>query len=212
MVQRKRYVVGALIIILMLSGCGGTLQLANGLPTATPGFEPNGSEAPSATVLVEDTPANMLPVETNQPPEGAVPVPAEEPPPAPPVEDVLVNPELANVQLPAPADLEARWRDMQVERTPFEPASFVSSGWETVWWYDPLFGQLLPVGQLRGEFTVQARFRIKGQWISALEMPYNVGKQYDITVPDAILKRMQDAGKGDWAEVFVYETNDIQPK
>jgi hypothetical protein len=217
-VQRKPLLVIVLILSLMLSGCAGTLPLAEGLPTATPGFAPQ--EEPAS----EPSQAEQPPDEQEaspEPPEQPVDVPAEPVPDVPAPEPVVeapaaepgpVDPAFANVQLPAPADLEARWRDMQVERVPFEPTPYVSSGWEMVWWYDPLFGQFLPIGQVRGEFTVQARFRVKGQWVTALEMPYHVGQQYDITVPDAILQRMRDAGKGEWAEVFVFETNDVRPK
>jgi len=126
---------------------------------------------------------------------------------------VTVNPELANVQLPVPADLEARWRDMQVERAPFDaPRTYVSPGYQIVWWFDPVFGQIVPLGELRGEFPVQATFRIKGQWISALEIPYHINQDYQFRLPDPILKRMQSAGSGEWREVFVYQTRDIQPK
>ncbi len=124
-----------------------------------------------------------------------------------------VNPVLANVQLPAPADLQARWRQLQVDRTPLEPhRTYVSPAYSIVWWFDPIFGQLVPIGQLRGEFSVQAMFRLRGQWIGALELPYHLNQQYGFAVPEAIVKRMKDAGVGEWVEVFVYQTQDIQLK
>ena len=216
--QHKRYhVAGALLVSVMLSACGGTLQLSEGLPTATRGIEGKSPERPAATV---ESATTVLEIDTGEAASSTV-VPADVPvvdlppvaPPAAVAEAATVNPELANVQLPTLDDLEARWRAMQVERVTFDPRPYVSTGYEIVWWYDPLFGQFLPIGQLEGEFTVQATFRVKGQWITALEIPYNVdGQQYGIVVPDAILNRMQDAGKGEWAEVFVYETNDIRPR
>ncbi len=93
------------------------------------------------------------------------------------------------------------------------PQNYVSPAYQLVWWFDPLFGEYIPLGELRGEFTVQATFRIKGRWVQALELPYNVAaKQYGITVPAAIVERMKQAGVGEWAEVFVYKTADVVPK
>jgi hypothetical protein len=75
-----------------------------------------------------------------------------------------------------------------------------------------LYGQLVPIGEIRGEFVAQASFRIKGQWIGALEIPYQVNQAYGIVVPDPILQRMRNAGKGEWAEVFVYQTGDVSQR
>ena len=217
------------MLSLILSGCAQALQRAGGnsrpgLPTSTPGVETQRPAAASTSVTepvapqVDSTgPEAGAPGATAEaaPPAEAAPAPPAEAPPAPPAEGAApapaapataptVVPELANVQLPTAADLEGRWRAMQIERVPFDaPRAYVSPGYQIVWWFDPIFGQIVPIGELRGEFTVQATFRLKGQWIGALELPYHVNQQYGITVPDPILKRMQQAGKGERAEVFM---------
>lgn len=102
---------------------------------------------------------------------------------------------------------------MQVERSAFDkPRTYNSPGYQVVWWFDPLFGAMVPIGQLRGDFPVQATFRIRGMWLGALEIPYHVNQQFGFNAPEPILKRMQNAGAGEWAEVFIYQTQDIQPK
>ena len=203
----------AVLIIMLLAGCGGKLQLAEqrpGLPTATRGVEIKGQtgELAAATEVPAVPSAPAAPVETDVP---VVDMPSPDVP-ATPTTIPTIDPALANVQLPVPADLEARWRAMQVERATFEPRPYTSPNYQIVWWFDPVFGQLLPIGQLRGDFTVQATFRLKGHWITALEMPYHINQEYDIVVPEAILQRMRDAGKTEWAEVFIYQTNDVHPK
>lgn len=214
--QAKRFLVASLGILLLLTGCGGKLQLnaqRPGLPTATPGVVVKGQtgEDPAAvaSVVPEMTSA---PVETtadpnSPPPEDVAPTN----PPAPPASPTI-DPTLADVQLPVPADFEARWRDMQIERATFDPQPYTTPGYQIVWWFDPVYGQIVPIGQLRGDFSVQATFRIKGNWLTALEMPYHINQEYDIVVPEAILQRMRDAGKTEWAEVFIYQTNDVHPK
>jgi hypothetical protein len=222
-VRGKQYsLCGALALSLSLSACGHALPIGQNrplrLPTATRGVEAKGAAtvAPAGATAAVDQPAApggtagpaVQPAQSaaSQAPQAPATMPA---PPASPT----VNPVLANVQLPAPADLQARWRQIQVDRTPLDPhRTYVSPAYQIVWWFDPIFGQIVPIGQLRGEFTVQATFRIRGQWIGALELPYHLNQQYGFTVPEAIVKRMKDAGIGEWAEVFVYQTQDIQPK
>lgn len=209
------YMAGLLVFSLTLVGCGGSLKLPaqgrTGFPTATPGIESKGvGEAPSVgstEAVVAEAPTSPPPVVTEAP---SAPPPTEVPPP-----DVAptINPVLENVQLPTGADLESRWRDLQVDRTPFEaPRTFVSPSYQIVWWFDPIYGQFVPLGEIHGDFPVQATFRIKGQWVVALEVPYHINQDYDFKLPDPILKRMQAAGSGEWREVFVYQTRDIQPK
>ncbi len=218
-VHSKRFVAATMIVVsVSLTGCGGVLRTdatapnsaALPSPTLESSVEPKGEQTQPDTGVVID-PVATVAGEVVPPPVEAVPneaAPVEQPPA--PAAEPTINPALANVQLPSAADMEQRWRDMQVDRTPFEAARpYVSSGSEIVWWFDPLFGQLVPIGELRGEFSAQANFRIKGQWIGALEIPYHVNQAYGIIVPEPILQRMQNAGKGEWAEVFVYQTGDI---
>ncbi len=201
-------------LMLALTGCAGKFPEASrpGLATATPGVVVKGQtgEDPAASDPVQPATTD-IPAETtndpNTPPQGIQPTT----PPAPPVEPTI-DPTLANVQLPVSPDLEARWREMQVERATFDPQVYTTPGYQIVWWFDPVYGQIVPLGQLRGDFTVQATFRIKGSWLNALEMPYHINQEYEIVVPEAILQRMRDAGKTEWAEVFIYQTNDVHPK
>ena len=208
-----------------LSSCRQQLQIGQqrrplALGTATPGIEVTGLQPGSATAV--GTVGLSLPTDpispTNVDPTLSVPVeapataaPVE--PPAAPAGTPTPNPAFGNVQIPLPADLRERWRQMQVERTVFDQhRTFVSTGSHTVWWFDPVFGQFLPLGEVQGAFTVQAIFRINGMCVEALEMPYHVNQQYNIAIPPAILQRMRDAGVGEWTEVFVYRTRDMVEK
>ena len=214
------------MLCLLLASCATPLQTgeqrrplgsaaggARGLPTSTPGIEPTrgaglfpqatGVSSVETAIVAEATAVAEVPAEAAQ----ATPLPAG------PTVAPTVNPQLANVQLPAAADLQARWRAMQVEREAFSPPRpYTSPGYQVVWWFDPVFGSTVPIGQIRGEFPVQATFRIRGMWIGALEIPYHVNQQFGFAVPEPILQRMRNAGVGEWAEVFVYQTQDIQPK
>ncbi len=208
-----------MLMCLALSGCLGSLpsdQQARpfGLGTATPGVEQKGP--------LESTDVAVVPAATGDPAAFATtadavaptsaPLPEVAPTPAPAVTPT-VNPALANVQLPAPADLQERWRQLQEDRTVFDsPRQYVSTGSHIVWWFDPLFGQFLPIGEVQGVFLAQATFNLRGQWVQALEMPYHVNQDYEIEVPPAILQRMRNAGVGEWAEVFVYKTRDMNQK
>ncbi len=223
----KQYIpFGTLALSLVLSACGQPLALRGqnrpgGIPTATRGLEVKGAAsagpAPMAATAGQP-PANGGLAATALPAPPAAQAPAAQAtqapvPPPPSAVTPTVNPVLANVQLPSPVELQARWRQIQTDRTPLDkPRPYVSPAYQVVWWFDPLFGQIVPIGQLRGEFAVQATFRIRGEWLGALELPYHVNQQYGFTVPDAIVKRMKNAGVGEWAEVFIYQTQDIQPK
>lgn len=215
-VQAKYFLVANLGMILLLTGCGGTLRLdagRPGLPSATPGVVVKGQAGDDPAAVASIAPEMPIaPAETTADPNSLPPmdvVPTT--PPAPPAAPTI-DPTLADVSLPVPADFEARWRDMQVERATFDPQAYTTTSYQIVWWFDPVYGQIVPLGQLRGDFTVQATFRIKGNWLTAVEMPYHINQEYDIVVPEAILQRMRDAGKTEWAEVFIYQTNDVHPK
>jgi hypothetical protein len=219
-VRRKQFsFCGALALGLSLSACGQALPIAENrplaLPTATRGIEAKAAATTAPAAGTAQPPVQSGTTAPQAPPEQAAASAAPQAPAstAVPQPSPTVNPVLANVQLPAPSDLQARWRQLQVDRTPLEPhRTYVSPAYSIVWWFDPIFEQIVPIGQLRGEFSVQATFRIRGQWIGALELPYHLNQQYGFTVPDAIVKRMKDAGVGEWVEVFVYQTQDIQPK
>ena len=85
--------------------------------------------------------------------------------------------------------------------------TYTTSTSQTLWWYDPRFGQNVRLGEISNDFPVQATFRFRGQEVRAFEVPYEVNKSFGFTLPDAILNRMRAAGVGDWAETFVYDNN-----
>lgn len=222
--QRKSLIVAALLVFSIgLSGCGQPLPIAAGnsaaqpqsLATATAGL-PASSAAPDVPTIDTGALASNDP-NTEVPPASApgtdiAPPPASDAPPAP-IEAAVtptVNPDFAGATLPG---VEDRWRYIQLNRTPFESVrTYTTSTSQTVWWYDPRFGQNVRLGEINGDFPVQATFRFRGQEVSALEVPYEVNQSFGFTLPEAILNRMQDAGVGAWAETFVYDHPAIQPK
>lgn len=221
--QRRRLVVVALLCGLGLSGCGQPLPIAAGnsaaqqtLPTATVGVRAASAapELPSGDpAVVSSADPNAAVPEASAPVTENLPPTASDAPPAPteaPAVTPTVNPEFAGASLPR---VEDRWRYIQLDRTPFDTVrTYTTSTSQTLWWYDPRFGQNVRLGDISGDFPVQATFRFRGQEISAFEVPYEVNKSFGFTLPDAILNRMRDAGVGDWAETFVYESPVIQAK
>ena len=172
---------------------------------------------PSASTTAIGQADGALPspdVEASIPPgDGLVPVaPSAEavPTPEPPAEAPTADPAFAGVQLPPAAE---RWRYMQMDREVFEPIrTFATSGPETLWWYDPVFGQMVALGEINGEFPVQAAFRLRGQEAGALEVPYQINTSFGLRIPDALQARMRNAGAGDWIETFVYAKSDVQQR
>jgi hypothetical protein len=226
-VRRRQYIVASLLgASLGLSACGGPLVGIGeegqrpGIPTATIGISDSPtspplfeSPAPSPD-LVESPPAEAAPpAEGEAPPaegEGAVePPPAEgaEPPPA---VEPTVNPEFAGVTLPS---VEERWRYVQVDRQPFESIqTWNTPSRQILWWYDPVYGRTIKLGEIQGDFPAQATFRFRGQEVEAVEIPYNVNQSFGITVPPAIVEQIRSAGYGEWIETFMYRTEDIRPR
>jgi hypothetical protein len=227
-VWRRNVVIVAMLGGSILSGCGQPLQLQNSvaqnIPTATTGID---QPAPDASIAVSPPP----PFE-----EGSAPAPAESVPPAPaesaapppvtdpgvvvespPAEQVVpeatptVNPAFQGVQLPG---TEERWRYVQVDRTVLDGMQTYNSPARTIlWWYNPVFGREVKLGEIQGDFPVQATFRFRGQEVDALEVPYQINQSFGITLPPAIVDQIRAAGyEGEWIEAFVYQTSDIQPR
>lgn len=215
--QRKHIVAIVLLCALFgLVGCGQALQLpapnsaAQSLPTATRGVPTTNDPPPAETVAAEPgnnaaEPAVTTPADNNDPQTVVSPPPAVETAPTP-----TVDPVFADAQLPS---LQERWRYVQVERVPLDGIqTYTSTSQRLLWWYDPVFGQPIVLGQIQGDFPVQATFRFRGQEANALEVPYQVNQSFGITLPPAIVERIKNAGYGDWIEAFVYKTDDIQPR
>jgi hypothetical protein len=122
------------------------------------------------------------------------------------------------VQLPGFAgDYHERWRYVQRERTPVsdqpgETVTYTAPSKHWLWWYDPIYGQPLALGQFEGPFEVQATFRFRGQIVHGLEVPYEINRTLGIVIPEAILTRMRAAGYDQVVEAFVYQTDDMTPQ
>lgn len=221
-VRRRQYIVASLLgASLGLTACGGPLILdqneqRTGIPTATIGV----ADVPTPPPLF-DSPAPGP--EVNESPAGEVAPPANEASPpddegtiAPPVEgteppavEPTVNPDFAGVALPS---VEERWRYVQVDRQPFASVqTWVTPSRQILWWYDPVYGRTIKLGEIQGEFPAQATFRFRGQEVEAIEIPYQVNQSFGITLPPAIVDQIRNAGYGEWIETFVYRTEDIRP-
>lgn len=235
--QHKYNVVGILLgLSLMLVGCGGgplrgiNDDQASGLPTAPANANlsgsqpftppsPNGAEgAASDAPVASAAPDGLLaPVDSGDPAAGSgssggeVPPPsAEAPAPVEPTAAPTVAPFAEQITLPSAQD---RWRYVQVDRAVL-PAiqNYQTSGTEILWWYDPIFGRTIKLGEIQGSFPVQATFRFRGQEVEALEVPYQINQSFGITLPQATIDEMREAGVTDWAETFVYVVSDIRPE
>lgn len=213
---RRRIVVHCIVAGLLLIACGRPLQ--------DPGAAPLQSDAAVAASIAPDTSAGVIgqpsvavpAPEASAPVGQAVPSAAGEavpPPPEPAVETAptpTMDPVFAAVQLPPAVE---RWRYMQMDREVFDPLrTYATSGPETLWWYDPLYGQIIALGEINGAFPVQATFRLRGQEAGALEVPYQINTSFGLRLPDAIQQRMRNAGAGEWIETFVFAKSDVQAR
>jgi hypothetical protein len=108
---------------------------------------------------------------------------------------------------------EQRWRLQQQNRNVFEaPRTFITSGSE-LWWYDPVQQQSVILGNFSGPFEAQARFTLRGQGVSALEVPYQINQRYGLTaISPALIERIQAAGYGEWIETYVIEGPNVQAR
>ncbi len=236
-VQRGHTLVGALVGAgLLLSSCGQPLvglpagnSAAQTVGSATPGV-PNAaastaafgttgdqSTAPTAIVAVPETSAApvdgaIAPATSAAPVAGAdAAPPAENPAPAVPAPEPTVNPAFNNVTLPG---AEERWRYVQLDRVPLPAVqTYTTPSRQILWWYDPELGRTVRLGEVQGDFPVQATFRFRGQEVDALEVPYQINQSLGITLPAATIEQIRRAGfTGDWIEAFIYKTEDIRPK
>ena len=131
------------------------------------------------------------------------------PAPAEPTSDIVVIP-----QPPASQNNQERWRAQQVDRQVLTQAqTYIAKNPVPLLWYDPAVGQSVEIGTLIGEFTVQARFSLRGANRPALEVPYQINKSYGLTsISDAVRDRMQAAGYAESVEAYTFETEDVVPK
>jgi hypothetical protein len=210
-----------LLVVLVLVGCGRPIQLgtpsqvqiqptqlsgdtalpkitANGVPSAGPTVQSTAELAATAfaTAVLEPTVRSetMITVDV---PVAATPT------------SVMVVP---LTQLPETT--EQRWRAQQQDRQVNDPPRiYVAPISITLWWYDPLTSQSVPIGTINGEFPVQAEFVLRGPQQAALEVPYRINNDFGLTaISDAVRARMQAAGYSQSVEAYVLRTADINPK
>lgn len=218
----RRRVVAVCIAGLLLIGCGRPLTDpgAASLPAVD---SISASTVPGASAVAGE-PGALLPspppVEASAAGGEAVAEVSQEaaaeaasPPPEAPAQPApapTVDPAFAGVQLPPVGE---RWRYMQMDREVFEPIrTYATSGPETLWWYDPVFGQTVALGEINSEFPVQAVFRLRGQEAVALEVPYQINTSFGLRLPDALQTRMRNAGASEWVETFVLAKSDVQAR
>jgi hypothetical protein len=213
-----------LLIVLMLAGCGQPLQIGTpaqtqvqptrlqsdtALPvttaTSVPSLAPSGQPTSEldATVLVEPT-LEPAPPETSE----------SEPTPTAPI-SATITPAVIVVPLTQmPETNQQRWRAQQLDRKVNDPKRiYIAKNSTTLWWYDPLTSQSLPIGAISGEFPVQAEFIMRNVQQAALEVPYRINNDFGLTaISEAVRKRMEAAGYTQSVEAYVLQTDDIQPK
>jgi hypothetical protein len=114
----------------------------------------------------------------------------------------------------APETNEQRWRAQQQDRTVNDPPHpYIASSPVTLWWYDPLISQAVPIGTISGEFPVQAEFILRGAQQAALEVPYRINNDFGLTaISEAVRERMKAAGYAQSVEAYVLQTADTHPK
>jgi hypothetical protein len=208
-----------LLIMLVLAGCGQPMQI--GTPTQV---QVRPTRLPSDTALPSIT-ANSVPSAAHATAELAATVfvtamiattvTAEVA--ATPTRPILATPTPVVIVVPLtqmPATNEQRWRAQQQDRKVNDPPRlYVAPSPVTLWWYDPLISQSVPIGTISGEFPVQAEFLLRGAQQAALEVPYRINNDFGLTaISEAVRGRMQAAGYAQSVEAYVLRTADIHPK
>ena len=203
-----------LLIVLLLAGCGQPLQIST--PSQT---QPRATRSPEV-IGSPSVPANGVP--SAAPLDQATAEPAATPSELAPSEPpVVLGPTSAGLppvvivpQPQAPETTEQRWRARQQDRTVNDPArTFVALSPVTLWWYDPVASQSVPIGTIGGEFPVQAEFILRGEQLPALEVAYVINHDFGLTaISEAVRERMRAAGYSQSVEAYVLRTDDTQPK
>ncbi len=113
---------------------------------------------------------------------------------------------------PEPQTNEARWRAQQIDRQVLNPPQLYRvTSQVALFWYDPITGQILEIGTLRGDVLVQARFRLRSTGQAALEVPYRINNDFGLTaISEAVRSRMEAAGYTVSVEAFLLESDAVQ--
>jgi len=210
-----------LLIVLLLAGCGQPMQI--GTPSET---QVRATRLPSDTVL-PTIPATNVPstaASTQGTPELAA-TPIVTATVEPTVEVIEATQIVSTTATLTPAVIvvpltqlpetnEARWRAQQQDRKVNDPPRiYISRNPVTLWWYDPLTSQAVPIGTISGAFPAQAEFILRGTQQAALEVPYVINSDFGLTaISEAVRERMQAAGYSQSVEAYVLRTADIQPR
>jgi hypothetical protein len=205
-----------LLMVLLLASCGQPLQISTPSQTQT-----RPTRLPSETAL-PNLPASSVPsaptLEQSIPETGATPPPtATEPAPIELPAPEAATPTPAIIVVPRtqePENNQQRWRARQQDRKVNDPPRiYVANNPVTLWWYDPLTSQSLPIGTIIGEFPVQAEFILLGAGQAALEVPYVINADFGLTaISEAVRERMSAAGYSQSVEAYILRTDDVQPK
>lgn len=126
-----------------------------------------------------------------------------------PTPAVVVIPQTA-----VPLNNEQRWRAQELERHVFDQQRlYIANDFVPLLWYDPITGQSVEIGTVRGEFLVQAQFIFRGNRQPALEVAYRINQDFGLTaISDAVRERMQAAGYTDSVEAYIEQTEVVVPK
>jgi len=127
----------------------------------------------------------------------------------------LATPEVIIIpQTAVPLNNEQRWRAQQLERLPFDQQRiYIANTNVALLWYDPMTGQSLEIGTIRGEFPAQAQFVLRNDRRPALEVPYRINQDFGLTaISDAVRARMKAAGYVDSVEAYIEQTEAVVPK
>ena len=209
-----------LLIVLVLAGCGQPLQI--GTPSQTqvrPTWLPSDMALPSVTansVPSAAPPAQATPELTAIPFATAPiePTVGVEATPAMPIAATLTPAVIVVPLTQMPETNQERWRAQQLDRKVNDPPRlYIARNPVTLWWYDPLTSQSVPIGTISGEFPVQAEFILRGAQQAALEVPYRINADFGLTaISEAVWERMKAAGYSQSVEAYVLRTDDTQPK
>ncbi|MGQ9829326.1 MAG: hypothetical protein ACUVSW_15820 [Roseiflexus sp.] len=182
-------------MLLALAGCGQPMQFDAAQRTRTPLLAQHTTLTPEQATVVMATPR------TTQTPAQA------------PSATIMRSPTVRIIpSTPEPQTSEARWRAQQIDRQVINPPQLYRvNGHATLFWYDPMTGQILEIGTVRGDVPVQARFRLRSTNQAALEVPYRINNDFGLTaISEAVRSRMEAAGYTVIVEAFLLESDAVQ--
>lgn len=109
---------------------------------------------------------------------------------------------------------EGRWRAQQQDRLVFDALTPYTTTGSELWWFDPVNQQSVILGRVTGDVVAQAQFQLRGQGVTALEIPYQVNSSYGLTaLSPALLGRIAAAGyESDWIETYIFLTPNVSSR